>query len=515
MTQIIHIFKKDVRRHWPEILISLVLLGLYTRITLQGPPDRAAMISLGWIMPFAELVAPLMIFFWIFIGVRLVQGESLVGDRQWWVTKPYDWWKLLAAKSLFLVGFLCLPLFLVQLFLLHEAGFPILHNLHGVLSMQLVLAVTLLLPSMALGSLSKGVGQALIGIFAVIVVFWFTATVMQEIPSIGMSSAVSGFESIPTFLVLVSIIGATVWQYARRKTWAARGTIMGGAILILLIVALTPYAKFVDRKYPPVEMAEAPVQFAFQPAKLNHKKQNPTWDVASVVSFGIPLQVSGIPEGRAVVLDGINVVVETSGGFKLDRGWTGQGQVMWKGDQDELIYFQMKRKDYEKIKSENTGLHVEMALTEYQGSEERELILKEGEFQDVKLGICRLHDGDSSQIDCRRPFQYPSLMASFDPAKTNCHEQLEAGQIAEDKVSHVWFGPHDEDSSGAGLNPVDNYQLNFGSRSWNRTKKRVVNLCLGATMTLAKPIEKRHVRIKMEIKDVHLADLSGVESDSE
>lgn len=453
MTQIIHIFKKDVRRHWPEILISLVLLGLYTRITLQSPPDRQAMMSFGWIMSGAELVPPLLVFFWIFISVRLVQGESLVGDRQWWVTKPYDCWKLLAAKSLFLVGFLCVPLFLVQLFLLHHAGFPIFHNLPGVLGMQLGLAVLLLLPSMALGSLSKGMGQALIGVFAVIVAFWLTATVVQEIPSIGMSSAVSGFKNIPT-LLLVSIIAAIVWQYARRKTWMARSLLMGSAIIVLLIVALVPYAKFVDRKYPVVEMAEAPAQLAFQQAKLNQKKKNPAWESVPIIYFVIPLQVSGIQEGHVVVLDGIKVVVETSSGTKLDRGWAGQGDAMLKEDQNKVIYFQMKRKDYEKIKSENTELHVEMALTEYQENEARELVLKDGEFEDVKLGICRLNDKDSSQVNCRRPFQYPALIASFDPAKTNCHEQLEAGQIAEDKVSHVWFAPHDEDSSGAGLNPV-------------------------------------------------------------
>ena len=28
--QILHIFKKDARRHWPEILISLALMALFT-----------------------------------------------------------------------------------------------------------------------------------------------------------------------------------------------------------------------------------------------------------------------------------------------------------------------------------------------------------------------------------------------------------------------------------------------------------------------------------------------------
>src|SRR2546422_9970485 len=35
MNQILHIFKKDARRHWPEILISLALLALFTHHELH------------------------------------------------------------------------------------------------------------------------------------------------------------------------------------------------------------------------------------------------------------------------------------------------------------------------------------------------------------------------------------------------------------------------------------------------------------------------------------------------
>ncbi len=76
-----------------------------------------------------------MIFSWIFLTLRVVQGESLVGDQQWWTTKPYEWWKLLLAKELFLLVFVSLPLFLVQLFFLHHAGFSIFSNFRGVLNL--------------------------------------------------------------------------------------------------------------------------------------------------------------------------------------------------------------------------------------------------------------------------------------------------------------------------------------------------------------------------------------------
>lgn len=48
------------------------------------------------------MIIPALILFWVFLTLRVVHGETLVGDRQWWVTKPYEWWKLLLAKELFL-----------------------------------------------------------------------------------------------------------------------------------------------------------------------------------------------------------------------------------------------------------------------------------------------------------------------------------------------------------------------------------------------------------------------------
>ena len=60
---------------------------------------------------------------WFLLIVRVVHEEVLASDRQFWVTRPYEWKKLLAAKVLFLVVFVNLPLFIVQMVLLSKAGF--------------------------------------------------------------------------------------------------------------------------------------------------------------------------------------------------------------------------------------------------------------------------------------------------------------------------------------------------------------------------------------------------------
>ncbi len=512
MRLILHILKKDMRRHWLEIMISLVLLGLYVWVTLQGPNHRFVGNRFPWFQLTENTIPPLMIFFWIFLTVRVVQGETLVGDRQWWVTKPYEWWTLLAAKELFLVVCFGVPLFFVQLYLMHHAGFSVLRNTWGILTMQFGLGFVLFLPSVALGSLAKGLGQALIGILVALLGFWATFTLLEKVPSSGMSSAVRSSDEITGVMVLASIVGTVIWQYARRRTWAARGLLAGGMGAVALLSALTPYARFVDRKYPLVEANEAPARFAVAQAKPKPKKQKDPLDFTSDVYLRMPLLVSGIAEGRVVDLDGIKISVKTSSGARWDPGWKAQGVQFWKEDGAKTIIYDAKRKAYEKLKKENVRLHIELALTEYQAEETRDLVIKDGEFLDAKLGICSLNERFSWQIDCRRAFRTPGLMATFDPTRAKCAADEDAEDLPEETVSHAWFAPHNDDSPDAGLNPVESYAISFGSRrqfypTGEKRKFKALRLCPGAVVKLAKPAVKRHVRVKLDLDDVRLQDL--------
>src|ERR1700731_1370540 len=111
--QILHIFKKDVHRCWYEIAVSLLLLGIYTWREPHEWTETPFTFSLtsallGWI-------PGLLVLSWIYLIVRVIHGETLVGDRQFWVTRPYEWEKLLAAKVLFVAAFVNAPLFIAQM----------------------------------------------------------------------------------------------------------------------------------------------------------------------------------------------------------------------------------------------------------------------------------------------------------------------------------------------------------------------------------------------------------------
>src|SRR5205814_2563869 len=79
--------------------------------------------SHGGIGFFAGCLVVLVPISWWLLIARLVHGERLVGNTQFWLTRPYEWPKFLAAKLLFLAAFLYLPFFIAQCVLLAEGGF--------------------------------------------------------------------------------------------------------------------------------------------------------------------------------------------------------------------------------------------------------------------------------------------------------------------------------------------------------------------------------------------------------
>jgi len=511
MRLILHILKKDMRRHWLEILISLVLLGFFVWVTVQGPNHRFVGNRFPWFQLTENTIPPLMIFFWIFLTVRVVQGETLVGDRQWWVTKPYEWWTLLAAKELFLVVCFGVPLFFVQLYLMHHAGFPVLHNTWGILTMQFELGFVLFLPSVALGSLAKGLGQALIGILVALIGFWATLTLLEKVPSSGMSSAVRSSDEITGVMVLASIVGTVIWQYARRRTWAARGLLVGG---------MGPWHCSLHSHLTPglwIGNIRSSKQ-ARRPHTSPLHRRSPIRKTKGPVRFHIRCLFTHAPVGirycrRTRRGSGWNK--DHRGDIQrceMGSGLEGAVGSILEGRRRQNGIYDAKRKAYEKLKKENVRLHIELALTEYQAEETRDLVIKNGEFLDAKLGICSLNERLSWQIDCRRPFRTPGLMATFDPTTAKCAAGEDAEDLPEEAVSHAWFAPHNDDSPDAGLNPVDSYPISFGSRrpfypSGEKRKFKAVRLCPGAVVKLAKPAVKRHMRVKLDLDNVRLQDL--------
>ena len=157
MKIIFHIFKKDVRHHWPEILASLVVLAVFT---WDQPRQWEGHVAANRILSILLGALPsILVVAWIFLLVRVTQGESLVGDRQFWTTRPYTRTKLFAAKLLTALVFVHTPLFISQLILLKLAFFPVLASIPGLLFVHSMFFITLVMYAFALGSVTRALAR--------------------------------------------------------------------------------------------------------------------------------------------------------------------------------------------------------------------------------------------------------------------------------------------------------------------------------------------------------------------
>src|SRR5215472_16328108 len=101
MSQILHIFRKDVRHHWIEILLCQAALVAYCWNEVRSWSERS--FAGDSLAQFIVVLVPLTLSLFL---LRVVQDEFLVGDRQFWVTRPYQWKKLLVKKALLLLVFI-------------------------------------------------------------------------------------------------------------------------------------------------------------------------------------------------------------------------------------------------------------------------------------------------------------------------------------------------------------------------------------------------------------------------
>ena len=185
MDQIIHIFKKDVRHHWLEISVSVALLVTFAWLEPSNWTP-VAMFS-EWERFLAGLVPTLVPISWVLLITRVIQGESLVGDQQFWITRPYDWKKLLAAKLLFVFTFVYVPLLVFDVYLLKRASFGVFPHLHGLAYILGFLTVLLILPAAAIAVVTRSIGQVVLVILGILVYIIAIASVIQYVPNLGIS----------------------------------------------------------------------------------------------------------------------------------------------------------------------------------------------------------------------------------------------------------------------------------------------------------------------------------------
>lgn len=453
---------------------------------------------------------------WCFLVVRVIHGESLVGDRQFWVTRPYEWKKLLAAKIVFVAAFICLPMFVAQEILLTRAGFGAFGHFTGLLEMQIGFAVFVFLAPAALATVTRGMGWTLLAALGAIAAVVGIATLANVIPSASASAATDASGDLQGIAILGGAAVVIVWQFARRKTWQSRGILMGVAVLVAGIEAATPYAAVMARKYPPVVPGqEAPVMLSIVRApRLSEKGAEKSEDIErfsawqSDTALTLPLQVSSIAKNSVVAVDAMRTEIDAPG-VHWDSGWQNLYKYLWPEEDSANIVVTVKKNVYNKLRMESSKLHLTLAVTEFQESDPRDVTMQDGKFPIPGVGVCRIYAPYFySKLLCDAALITPNFISRTGPLRKNCSANARDDESHAAKEGRSFRWEAYSSMASPGVDPVEHFDAYFEVFEAGREVARSDEgrLCAGTALHVSTPIEAGHSRVDLKMDDVRLVD---------
>ncbi len=385
MKQILHIFAKDFRHFWPEILISLALLGALVWIfpsTWLSRGDFVTSLLEERLVALLTLLIP--VSWWLLIA-RVIHAEAMVGDRQFWVTRPYEWKKLLGAKALFLLAFLYSPLLIAQCLLLFRAGFHPLSFLPGLLFNLLLITTGIVLPLFAIAAVTATFARLTLTLFAGLVCFIGYVAISLYFAD-DAPIPYSDHFSMP--LVLLFCGAVVVVQYAARRVWISRLLLIALPVLLVLSGMAVSEFTVMDRDYPRGRAGQEP------PLQLTLLRDTPHPATAYLirakqVQVSIPLQASGVVEGYALIGGPVKFTVDAANGSHWTSPWQARNNQQYlPGTSESWITVQMSRAFFDQVKSTPATLHFTVALTRVQAGKVRSIPLSARDFSVPDFGIC-------------------------------------------------------------------------------------------------------------------------------
>jgi hypothetical protein len=496
MKQILHIFAKDARHFLPESLISFVVVGALVAIApstwslrngLYAVAGRSLLPVLFETRFLSGMLTVLIPISWWLLIARVVHAEALVGSCQFWVTRPYEWKKLLAAKLLFLLVFLYLPLILAQCLLLLQAGFHPWSFIPGLLFNLVLITCILVLPVFAITTVTSTFAHLTVTLLAALALF---------IGYVSISLLFSQDAWLPGSalffpLVLAACAIAVVLQYATRRVGLARMLLLGLPVLLVLIALLVPQSPAIDHAYAGASRGQAdPVQLTLL--------QDPAHSPASYlqrdrqVQLSIPVQASGVAQGYAVIPDQVRVTVDATDGRHWTSPWQEVGNEHYLPNSSDSsnpswITVMVDRQFFDRVRSAPVTLHFTFAVTLVHEGEARSIPLPTHGFSVPDFGICSPHQGPSSDrlsgISCRfalRPPRLTYLTVQWSDGPCSASAIAPATGVPGD----AWVGNLDNSPADFGISPVSIPQMALS----NSTKGQGVKtepryLCPGTPVT--------------------------------
>ena len=407
MNQVVHIFRKDTRRFWPEIVATVVIVAAFAVVEPNAWNVSLDPEAFQVVRAIATSFLVLIPAGWWFLTARAVQEEALVGDRHFWMTKPYKWDRLFGAKVLLIVVFIAVPYTAAQLVILKEAGFQAFGNFPDVMRNALTLSGAVVFPVFAMATVTGNLVRlvlTLLGTFLALLAYGVYVT-LQRGYLVSLPSSVS------MVLIALLILGCAVvitLQYAMRREWLSRILLLGVLpLLITITAAATHRQSLVDRTYPAPTAGGAPVlSAALDPASTVPVTAR-SWRHEDYID--IRILYSGVAEGSAVMPENLRFTLTSVDGSQWTSPWQKLEQHVRPGEQHSMFSLMLRPEVYERFKKRPVTLHLELAVSTYRVLRTMTIPYPARDTAVQGIGFCMPFHEVNAALFCRSAISEPPI----------------------------------------------------------------------------------------------------------
>jgi hypothetical protein len=502
MRQIFHIFRKDARHHWPEIVISLALLVVYA--TLQPRTWTQQQYNRAFLDTFIHYLPGILILSWVFLIVRIVQGETLVGDRQFWITRPYEWHGLLAAKLLSVLVFFHLPLFIAQIALLYVAKFPVMSSIPGLLYVHALFVFALVLPSFTIGTVTSGIGQtalALLIVCVLLVGFAYLSTLLPD-SDVGIDSPDTEY----AFLYGVTCVAVILIQFWYRRTLASRLIIGAAAMAMIATGIVWPFLfSSTDVFPPPKPNAPLPAQFSLdQNLTFSGSDGEEFRFYRDDVELEFPIQISGFASKTLAQLRAAKLDLDLPNGEHWTSHWQSVYHNISFGRTRDWPDIRIKRSVFDRFKSSAVRARLSLGFNVYELGTNPQTVLAADRINYPGGGRC-LNEISRDYLRCFSALKQPGpLFIAADLPNSSCAVSKSASAEGWSSAPASFVELSGDSTPDLQLSPINDFNVSLTRQYVYEDRSSSLPICAGTPLYISNVKFRYPVRGEVNLGQIML-----------
>ena len=493
LPQPLHIFRKDLMHLWPETLVSLIL---FVAFAWSAPSGWTHSEYAGLVNLLAGLLHLLMPISWLVVISRLIHDEPLVGDRQFWTSRPYHWAKLLVAKLLYIVAFLYLPFFLMQVYLLKHAGLYPTTVLPALLHNLLLLTVIIVIPITAIAAVTSTFARLLLSVLGGIIYLIIVAAAVGFMIWQRMSPPIL----TPVFIAILILLPAIalVYQYATRRTGIARIMLIATPVLVAILLLITPATALIRHAYPVASGTDAPKLGALPDALGPRQAPGGHLRVErGNVEIGLPVTVAGADDKSNYIVHGVQATIDAPGVRWGSPYSTAFGQEINAYNPVAMVGVAVPLDVFNKVGKGTADVHLSLAAEHLKAENPSTWKATTAPFSVPGHGVCSYsQENPDDPPSCRYPLVVPEL--NFVSAQMTSGSCSDGAARKVPRRTNLSAGP-----SMLDFDPVITVSLNFRD-PMAQGPQQPLFLCPGTPLEFIQAKSQGNVRFEVDLKQVKL-----------